>query len=413
MNDISAVTGETYDKDSIVRIELPELNPNHTFGKMSVNVEGIKQHKSLLYVYISSQFKTINSSFDGCTALKEVEFAPNTQIATVNQFSFRNCDSIEKLVFPNTLTTLNKEAIQSCDSLKELRLGTSLVTLKEPNSLNGITSNDVKVYLPATVDGNAYKENWFSSKSTVFFTGTKSQAEAFGFATIYSYDEYLEAGSPSGKMIVYGYSECDAFYNGNHQAEKINDCVSKCSVCDKVTPSSEPIHKLAYECTFDNGFSADGNLHEYCANEYCEYSKNTSVEKIFVFSGYSVKESDSSAICAGFAINHKSLDLYKTHNPDAVLEYGFVAVKSSDNNKVLEYREGSITANKENVVLVIVDSAYSGFDFVIRGFNPDGSQNDIGLVISAYIGNGSKIFYMSNTYGENPEVITFTEVNKG
>ena len=210
-------------------------------------------------------------------------------------------------------------------------------------------------------------------------------------------------------MIVYGYSECDAFYNGNHQTEKINECVSKCSVCDSVTPSNEPIHKLAYECTFANGFNNDGNIHEYCANEFCEYSRNTLVDKIFTFSGYSVKESEPTAICAGYTINHKSLAIYKEYNPNAVLEYGFVAVKSSENNKVLEYKDGSVVASNENAVLVPVESAYAGFDFILRGFNPDGSQDNIELVISAYIGNGTEIFYMSNTYGDAPETITLAK----
>ena len=115
VNAMSDVTGQIYDKNSIVRLEYPELNSNHKFGKMSTNVESISNSKSLLYVYISSQFKTLNKSFDGCSALKDVEFAPNSQLTTVVQFAFRNCDSLEKLVLPNTVTTLQKEAIQSCD----------------------------------------------------------------------------------------------------------------------------------------------------------------------------------------------------------------------------------------------------------------------------------------------------------
>ena len=409
VNAMSSVTGETYDKNSIIRIEYPELNPDHKFGKMSTNVESISNHKSLLYVYISSQFKVLNRSFDGCSALREVEFAPNIQLTKVVQFSFRNCDSIEKIILPNTVVQLEKEAIQSCDSLTEVRVGASLTTLNEKNSLNGVCSNDVKIYIPSTLDGTKYNHEWFTSKSTVFFTGTKSQAEAFGFETMYSYDEYISAGSPSGKMIVYGYSECDAFYNGNHQVETVNDCVAKCSICDAITPSENPVHKLAYECTYADGFNANGNLHEYCSNEYCEYTNDTTVAKIFDFAGYSVKESDPTAICAGFTVNHKSLSLYKKHNINATLEYGIVAFKSSDNNAVLEYKEGSVVSNKQNTVLVSIDDEYAGFDFILRGFNPDGSQDNIELVISAYIGNGTEIFYMSNTYGTAPETITLAQ----
>ena len=56
-----------------------------------------------------------------------------------------------------------------------------------------------------------------------------------------------------------------------------------------------------------------------------------------------------------------------------------------------------------------IEGAYAGFDFILRGFSSDGSQDNIGLVISAYIGNGSEVFYMSNTYGKNPEIITLAQ----
>ena len=131
--------------------------------------------------------------------------------------------------------------------------------------------------------------------------------------------------------------------------------------------------------------------------------------KIFDFAGYSVKESDPTSICAGFTVNHKSLSLYKEHNKNATLEYGIVAFKSSDNNAVLEYKEGSVVSNKQNTVLVSIDDEYAGFDFILRGFNSDGSQDNIELVISAYIGNGTEIFYMSNTYGTAPETITLAQ----
>jgi len=61
-------------------------------------------------------------------------------------------------------------------------------------------------------------------------------------------------------------------------------------------------------------------------------------------------------------------------------------------------------------VVVPISSEYVGIDFILRGFNPDGSQNDIELIISAYIGNGTDIIYLSRTYGNTPEVITFENI---
>ena len=47
INTMSEATGETYDKNSIIRIEYPEYVENHTFGKMSGNVEKLDTFKNL------------------------------------------------------------------------------------------------------------------------------------------------------------------------------------------------------------------------------------------------------------------------------------------------------------------------------------------------------------------------------
>lgn len=380
MNDMSGVTGETYDKNSIIRIEYPELAPNHNFGKLSTNVESVSNYKSLKYVYVSSQFKTLNKSFDGCTALETVEFAPNSQLTSVVQFTFRNCDSLEKLVLPNTVTTLQKEAIQSCDSLKELRLGASLVTLKEKNSLNGITGIDVDVYLPKTVDGSVYDESWFSSKSRVFFTGTKEQAEAFNFATIYSYEEYLAAGSPKGKMIVYGYSECVAFYNGNHDKTQISPCVFGCTKCSDKTVN----HISDYEFTtveYANGFTAGGEMVCACSSEGCTFKIVADMAPLFTCLGYSVAENGKDGIDIGYKVDGEAISKYESVTGENV-SYGiFAGLESVIGENDIFGTDGKALAGV--VSADMTDTNYSIFEIKMVGFNE--KQMEVSFAMGAYV----------------------------
>ena len=374
VNDMSSVTGETYTRDSIIRFEYPEVRNDHTFGKLSGNVENFTS-KSLEYVYISSFYKVLNSSFDRCTALKEVEFAPNAQITSVGQFTFRQCSSLEKIVFPNTMTTFSQEAVQSCPSIKEIRLGASATTFKRYDSISGATSNPVKVYAPATLDGTLYGENCFPSKAVVFFTGNKAQAEAFGFATIYSYEEYLAAGSPEGeKMMVYDYSLCDAFYNGEHQM------------------AGSATMKL--DSYFDSILFVDTCTRQGCGKFVADESKT--IAPIFTYRGYSMTEkpiNGAYSMTQCYTVDRTALGKYMQINPD--FKFGIVA--SGYANPLGEVADPSKVINRDGDTF-----AFEHFEIKINGISNENISKNI--VFCAYVIDNGTAYYLDNNK-------TTTEIN--
>ena len=100
-----------------------------------------------------------NSTFAGCTSLKNVLLPPNLERIDNNAFS--NCTSLDNIEFPNTLLVINWCAFQNCTSLTSLNLSdcNDLGTI-EGHAFEGCTSLET-VYLPKSLNWigeNAFKD---------------------------------------------------------------------------------------------------------------------------------------------------------------------------------------------------------------------------------------------------------------
>jgi hypothetical protein len=333
-------------------------------------------------VYVASHFTALNSSFDKCSALETVEFAPNSKLTSVGQFSFRQTTTIQTLKFPNTLTTLNKEAIQTANSLSVLNLGASITTLKESNSLNGITSNDITIYLSRTI--GSYGANFFPSKALVMFTGDEEQAKAFGFETTYSYDEWLKKGSPKGKIMVYGYNHCDAFYNSVHDLSGTGNCeeVLKCSRCDYKENALK--HKISETVVYENGFRADGVWTYECTNADCTaVDKSETKKPIFTAledNGYSINAYGTGIAFGGFVVNTEEFNLYNDLNENDITFGIFVANPKYVGDTFM--KDGEVNATSGFLKVDMTSDEYTNIKIMLDGFT--GKAQNLELVISLY-----------------------------
>ena len=61
------------------------------------------------------------------TALKKVVFDENCNITKIGVYMFYNCDNLEFISMPDSVTTISAQAFYSCDNLKAVRLSTGLV----------------------------------------------------------------------------------------------------------------------------------------------------------------------------------------------------------------------------------------------------------------------------------------------
>ena len=181
------------------------------------------------------------AGFSGCYSLKEIKIPYG--VTYIANYCFKYCYAVKEVVLPNSVTGMGKAAFSYCTSLESFTFSANFVNFGSVNrdfeTFSG--SNNLKfIYMPANVTGTleakaSYYLSIFdmSSKAVYFFTGDEGKAtevqEWFRVtgsnknivnADMAAYNQgvdYVELQSELKKsVIVYGYSACEAFYNGEH-----------------------------------------------------------------------------------------------------------------------------------------------------------------------------------------------------
>ncbi len=410
LNALSDVTGETYEKADIIRIEYLEFNE-----------EGLKiartgtatpsEFPNARYVRIPSHFTGL-SFFNGYN-VEIIEIAPEAKMETIGKASLLNCYKLKEIILPNTVTTIAGEGInfyskQSTSALKVLNLGASLTTLGAQNAIRNCTIPGIRVIVPATLDGSTYGSAYFPSTAVILFTGNKEQAEAFGFTAVISYAEYVanneeaEAGT-----IVYGYSSCDAFYKSVHQdvtGYENSTCLGKCNACGyENVLVANPVHNLAYAFAG----SEDGKIEvDYLANIYAlnactscgRIEETVEIGILFTLNGYSYTQG---AIMQSFKIDKDVIENYNKY-AKAPIEYGILAASGSVANIYLN-------GFTDNVISVdFTNRSYDIMEMKVYGISENHYETK--LYCCGYILVDGEIIYMDDGMADGaaaPSTVTY------
>lgn len=92
----------------------PKTTTNGATGETVV----IEEATGLTSVKIGSGVKTIDEgAFFRCGLLEEVVFAENCQVETFGDLIFSNCDALESIVIPSTVTDIGEDAFYKCVKL--------------------------------------------------------------------------------------------------------------------------------------------------------------------------------------------------------------------------------------------------------------------------------------------------------
>ena len=395
INEMSHVTGETYAMDSIIRFEWPEYKADHTFYLKTD--AGVLSMPNLIYARVASHFESTGGAFQGAKYLTEIEYAPNSRLQSIGDRTFKDCISMEVIRIPNTVTKLDNQVFvywgaggASNAILKEIYLGASVTTLGKNESIKAATMKGLKIYVPDTLDGATYTfDEYFPSSSMVIFTGNKENAEKFGTSVVMSYEEYEASGfAHVPGAIVYGYSSCEAFFDGEH----------------KLTGEAT-MQSVDY---FKDVIFADTCTKENCGKKIIDDEKT--IGAIFIDYGYSITENaigGKLSMSQFFGINQDNLKKY-TDATSKAFEYGVVVSTSND---PMNEENSDLIAQGKTYIATQNKIPHDYFVVIVTGFVAQGENANVdkGLTFCAYVKDGDNVSYLDN--GATSQVVEIKSYN--
>ena len=402
--------------------------------------------KKLTEIYIPNNLAVLPGAdgqglFQGCSSLSSVVFEENSILWNAGQSTFYGCSSLKKLYLPNSVRTIGSEFARS-SGIEEFSFGAGFeyFSRRDPNKdpdeshmwVFWGSNNLKKVYMPASfaILNDEYKFDDYTSNDerldtfdrifnsagsfTLFFTGTEEEIEILktrmsytqenqsfmsALNNIYSYDEYIAAGSPAGSCAVYDYNLCKAFYNDVHQtAEEVNDhdCTTddKCRCRNILNSKTADAHTEFFEIVYAD-FSKLGTKTQGCSNEGCSIiDVSEYAAPIFVTKGYSIK-ADGYGITTDYEVNSKALNAYMTYleaNGKA-FEFGIFIGNSKTFGKTFIKADGTADNSYAFSQKVNADG-FSRIKCTVADFTEE--EATLTLVMGLYVIDDGKVSYIQH-----------------
>ena len=417
-----------YSKKSVVMVEIPDgvttISNSYFSGTGNFPACVSVQFPGSVTSYGSSMFST-NS------VIRCVEFLDGTTPITMGDSMFGGNWStgpanISYVKFPNNLTSIGNSTFGKAKGTgvsKTIIFGENLESIGT-GFFGESTPGDTDTFLYVSdvfFTQTAMFENLFGNeapyhgnqlKLTMFYTGTKEQAEALatkglavqtGYmwdatklkivsASEYDYATHKPTQSKS-ITIVYDFNKCDAFYNGIHNEQKLNSCQFGCANgCGAVEMLENPEHNYQKIVLYGDSTAVDFyktiTICNECAN--CKHTtQGASIEPLFTSKGFSISL-EGDGITQNFGVNLNAVQEYK-ENVNPSFEYGLVA--SASEGTPISLVEGVLTAGANTVMAKMSDTDFEFFEIKIMNLSVD--YADTKVVSCAYVFDGASVYYLS------------------
>ena len=434
--------GTEYSKKNVVMVEIPDgittISNSYFAGTGNFPLCVSVQFPGSVTSYGSSLFASYNS------VIKVVEFLDGKDPVTMGDGMFGSqhnggTSSLEYVKFPNNLVSIGNNTFGKSWQNKTIILGENLKSIG--TGFFGEATPDDKdtfIYAPAGFFENATMfsnffggyDQWHNNllKITIFFTGSKADAEAFvakGLAVqsgyVWSNAKYVSAKdfvydtdratARNSISIVYDYNACDAFYNGVHdiKVEGENKCCGVCANCGITEMLENPTH--TYEWIFNDGKGVSF-MSTITAESACKFCKTenpdeeaVAIEAILSSKGISYDENDGTGVYEEIKVNKEALLAYVAITGQE-FDYGiFAAVATEDKGTPLTIGEGGkIVADDKTVFATFADTDYMYLKIKVTGLD-----NGSSIFCGAYLQIGDNLVYVSNKE-EGATVNKFTAV---
>ena len=324
---------------------------------------------------------------------------PST-LTTISSWTFQGT-AIESIVWPTSLNKIEGSMFKNNTALKEIYLSSSVASIGQEAFLNVNTLE--KVFFVGTLDElNTLLANVNTSGNAPFF-----DAVGENNANVISYDEYLALEDKSGKYVVYNYSWCEAYNNGNHEVTGTNPCVGYCSVCERNIVKHSENAETTYTVEYAD-FSMAGSKITACTNEGCTHKVTEALPALFKNHGYSAPENGEGGIDIKITVNHDAVKSYEELTGKS-LSYGlFIVTKKLVGDGDIIDANGKIADGG-----YMVEMPKGKFDIMtmkLTGFTTD-TQKALEFAFGAYVlGGEAPAFVQAGEKAEGDKYV-FTSFN--
>ena len=349
---------------------------------------------------------------------------PNT-VTTLNDWNIQGT-AITSFTFPTGVATIAGSQFNDCKSLKEIYINKTTTKISARAFNNTILE---KVFFTGSLDElNALIAN-------TDFTNNAPLTAVLGEnnANIISYKDYLALADKTGKYVVYDYSYCEAYKDGEHTPNpEVTDCTKGvgCTECIVIIEKGYEGHEIVHTLTFPQGFDKAGVLNHKCSRDYCtvaidldddgvadEQIIDKATDPIVTFKGYSVPEAASYlGINAGYFIDTALLTQYKELSGKEIT-IGLIMVNSADVAGVNDLidAEGNLVSGLRGFSVKISSFNYGNLSIEIKNFqlgeNQDGNYYTLSLVSAFYIKDDNEVDYIQDAIGDEADANRVTTTN--
>ncbi len=326
--------------------------------------------------------------FRGCKAL--TEFPLWDGITTFGSYACSECTSIEKVVFPQTVTTIgtNATVFASCTSLKKIVLPNGPVSLGSYCFEKCTALTDV--WMPAGAStfsaqvfgqcGNNLNVNFYftTAQSTITISNATNNKDPFITALNTVGDERIKFNTPLS-------TKCTVFLGG---------------------------HDISGEGVYE--FSGESYVTDYlkatsCSRGCGEKITDTVCGPLFTNKGYS-KETDGSLFTFGIVFNKEEIAKFLAVQAEGyVFNYGIVLANAELS------AEGKLFDESAQVIsgaysIDVTNVNYTIYDLKITGIKD--TQKDIPIYASAYVIDNGTASYIGETVTDSAVAVTYNTIKK-
>ena len=319
-------------------------------------------------------------------------------ITRIGDYAFDDCygNGWENIILPNTLTNIGQNAFQGCKKIEKVVLGASFATWDSHDGFKNCSSLK-EVYMPATmtaIAGNVF--NTSASNCVFYFTGTKAQLDTVkantnsnNTAFLNAYNNAVDAKdynpeTMTGKIVVYNYSQCDAFYDGQHT------------------------NAITYG--FDGEDKLSSNFCEFNGCTRCSNKTITTYGTLITNKGYS-KEQGGTYFVYTIVFNKDVIARYLANTEGATFSYGVVAAKYTEDVSTGILFDEAGAPIKDCVAIDATGAAYSVYSLKITDLDKVENSKSQALYCCAYVVDNGAIKYVADEITDEAVTICYNDID--